>query len=242
MNRFFGLVFFMSSSIFAQTDFVYKIPDFTQTHIREERFGFGKQLCGPVAASNVLYWLSDKKMPQEAMIKKLASQDYMNTSLKNGTGTSGMLRGIENFSQEWLGGLEHIEYRGWRKHPKRYSKGQQVPSIEWIKSGIDEGSAILLNVGWYKNQGEEYLRIGGHWVTLVGYRSDTLIIHDPAPRAGQLFSNEYVSFSALDSGTLSGTKKGLPRPAKGYIQLKEGMHIKKGANMAIIDGVIKFSL
>lgn len=97
-------------------------------------------------------------------------------------------------------------------------------------------------MGWYKHdkKKDEYQRIGGHWVTLVGSKENQLILHDPSPRAGKKFSNEYVEYKKIESGKLVGNKTGLPTSAHAYIRLGEGMHIKKSADCAIIDGAVLF--
>ena len=77
-------------------------------------------------------------------------------------------------------------------------------------------------------------------MTLAGYDSSVLIIHDPAPRAGQSFANEYVHTSMIGSGALAGTIPGLPVPARGFLLLGEGMHVKQIADVGIIDGAVKF--
>lgn len=227
-------------SCHADTPYINEIPDFTQTDIKGEGAGNGQQYCGPVSVSNSIIWLNDNSGNQSKLIHTLASGPYMNTSLKDGTGTSGLLRGVDKIAIELFGGYQTLEYEGWRKHPKRYSAGVKVPCDERIKSAITKKSAAWINIGWYTyNQSlDEYRRIGGHWVTLAGYKNGQLIIHDPAPRAGQSFSNEFVEYSLLTSGTLVGKKWGLPCSARGFISLNKGMHKKEGADVAIIDGVV----
>ncbi|MCG8668107.1 MAG: C39 family peptidase [Pseudomonadales bacterium] len=225
----------------ANTRYINKIPDFTQTEIKGASFGNGQQFCGPTAVSNSIIWLSKSKDSQADLIKKLASKPYMNTSLKNGTGTKGMLKGIHKISRELFGNYRTLTYKGWRIHQKKYSSGEKAPDINWLKEGISAKSAVWLNIGWYKRAANhiDFVRTGGHWVTLVGHQGkNTLIIHDPAPRAGKHFANEYVRAEKLRSGKLTGKKKGLPISAKGFLALKEGMHIKKKADYAIIDGAI----
>ncbi|WP_444911329.1 C39 family peptidase [Microbulbifer sp. PAAF003] len=237
------LILVVSTQAIANSAYINEIPDFTQTDIIQKKYGYGKQLCGPVAASNSLFWLNNQRLDQITLIKRLASKNYMNTSLNNGTGTSGMLRGIDKISNELFGRVKLLEYQGWRKHPAQYSNGAKVPSVQWLKEGVNSNSTVLINVGWYKLDGiDTYKRVGGHWVTLVGYTSGSLIIHDPAPRAGSSFANEYVKVSTIQSGTLTGNKKGLPRPAIGYIQLGQGMHIKSSTDLALIDGAIKLKI
>ncbi len=234
------IVLALSPLCFAGTSYINEIPDFTQTDIRGNKSGNGQQYCGPVAVSNSIIWLNKNKGDQIQLIHKLASKDYMNTSLKNGTGTSGIIRGVEKITGELFDGYKILEYEGWRKHPEKNSSGVKIPSINRIKSAVTRNSTAWINVGWYlyNKKNNEYNRIGGHWVTLVGSKYKQLILHDPAPRAGKTFSNEYVEYSILKSGTLVGKKWGLPFSAQGFVSLGKGMHKKKGADFAIVDGVV----
>jgi len=229
---------------FGDTSFADKIPDFTQTDVTGIGSGDGQQYCAPVAISNSIVWLNKNDSQQLELVNKLASKQYMNTSLKNGTGTTGVLRGVEKISTELFGGYKKLEYEGWRKHPKSYSSGVKVPNIKKVKSFISKNTAAWINVGWYKfNKGKnEYERIGGHWITLVGTKGNEFIFHDPAPRAGKSFSNEYVEYTTIKNGTLVGQKSGLPTSAKGYISLEKGMHVKSGADFAIVDGIVYFEI
>lgn len=237
---FFKIIVLSSSSCFGSTSYENEIPDFTQTNVTASNTGNGQQYCAPVAVSNSIVWLANSKNEQIHFITKLASKKYMNTSLKNGTGTTGVLRGVEKISKELFGGYKVLEYEGWRKHPESYSNGIKVPRIKRIESIISRRSAAWINVGWYKynSKKKEYRRIGGHWVTLVGSKGNRLIFDDPAPRAGREFSNEVVEYEKISDGMLVGKKSGLPTPAKGYLSLVKGMHIKSNADVAIIDGVV----
>lgn len=228
----------------ATSQYYNDIPDFTQSDVVGTAVGNGQQYCAPVAASNSIIWLNGKQGDQLQLIHRLASKPFMNTSLKNGTGVTGMTRGIAKISNELFSGYQRLEYEGWRKHPKQYSAGKKLPSISRLKSAVTGNSAAWLNVGWYKRNKsrDEYRRVGGHWVTLAGMKNGQLVIHDPAPRAGKSFANEFVSYTSLRSGTLVGEKSGLPFPAKGLIRLGRGMHKKKGADVAIVDGVVYLEL
>lgn len=262
LNTFWLIVIILSSylpnSTLAQsnltifnTTYINDIPDFTQTDVHGKDTGNGQQYCAPVAVSNSLVWLHQQTQTDEqlALIKKLASTEYMKTSLQNGTGTAGLLRGVDKIVRELFGGYARLEYQGWRKHPRQYSTQVKVPQLAWLAEGINNNAAVWLNVGWYQfdSTQDEYQRIGGHWVTLVGIKllgttMQTLILHDPAPRAGKTFANEHVKITALESGTLTGKKHGLPTAAKGYFLLGEGMHIKARADVAIIDGAVLLKL
>ncbi len=179
---------------------------------------------------------------QADLVKALASRRYMNTDVSRGTKTTNLLNGVHAIAIDMFGAYQSLAYQGWKPHPARYSSGITTPDIDWITQGIANDSSVWLNVGWYKHDREAdlYYRVGGHWVTLVGYDDNVLIIHDPAPRAGLTFANEFVHVSAIKSGILTGSIAGLPRPASGYLLLGKGMHIKSGADVAIIDGAVRF--
>ena len=226
----------------ANTAFINQIPDFTQSQITGWQHRNGSQYCGPVAVSNSLYWLAGMKGSQTSLIKQLASPRYMNTDVRRGTGTTQMLNGIDAMATDLFGGYQSLEYQGWKMHPFRFSTGVKVPDFNWITQELSANTAVWLNVGWYEYDRERnlYFRVGGHWVTLVGYQDNLLILHDPAPRAGQSFANEYVQTSIIRSGALAGRLAGLPRSANGYLLLGNGMHIKSIADVAIVDGAIRF--
>lgn len=246
MKIYMRIMFLLLYPVTALADLVYinQIADFTQTDVTFAGSGNGQQFCAPVAVSNSLVWLSGNELEQVELISTLATRDYMNTSLNNGTGTTGVLRGVDKISKELFGGYAVLEYQGWRKHPSQYSTGIKRPDVTRLKSTVSNRSAAWLNVGWYRydKKRNEYRRLGGHWVTLVGSDTDHLVLHDPAPRAGKSFSNEFVEFRIIEDGRLVGNKVGLPVQAKGFLILEKGFHIKKGADYAILDGVVFLEL
>ena len=203
------------------TAYINEIPDFTQSRITGWQYGHGSEYCAPVAVSNSLMWLTNFGSEQAGLAKLLASGRYMNTDIWKGTTTSDLLRGVDAIARDLIGGYV---------------------SLHWITDGISRDSAVWLNVGWYQYDrvNDIYHRVGGHWVTLVGYDASILIIHDPAPRAGQSFANEYVYTSRIGGGILTGSLSGLPRPARGYLLLGKGMHLKRIADVAIVDGAVRF--
>ena len=234
----------LSSSLLAagQSGYINQIPDLTQSHISGRQYGYGSEFCAPVAVSNSLMWLADISAEQTELAKLLASARYMNTDVWKGTRTTDVLNGVHAFAMDFFGGYSCLEYQGWKLHPARFSFGESTPDFRWIIEGVGMDSAVWLNVGWYRYDGysDIYHRVGGHWVTLAGYEAATLIIHDPAPRAGQTFANEYVYVSEIERGMLADNRSGAFMPAKGYLLLGEGMHIKSTADVAILDGAIKF--
>lgn len=250
-----------ASPISSNLNFINTIPDLTQGDPRTGFPGEGDNYCGPVSVSNSLIWLSKTSAPglvpdgsdpfvtQVELARLLGSGAYMNTDLDEGTGTSELMRGSKKYIESMGHRVESFLYQGWRSHPQEFSSGVSVPNIDWMKAGIHSRGAVWINVGWYDYNASSstYKRIGGHWVTMVGYGvnqsgrydSTSIIVHDPANRAGFDFENEYVTLTPLRSGTLTGNKTGLPRSAKGYLRTTGGMHIKSSADVGIIDGVVR---
>jgi C-terminal processing protease CtpA/Prc len=236
----------------------------TQTDKKANFPGGGSQFCCLVSIANSLMRLDSNGFQnlvensgspfddQVKLVKLLSSKRYMDTSLTNGTGTTKLMRGVKKYIQDRGYEIAQLEYEGWRKHPQEMQTRFPVPRLSWIKEGILGNGAAWLNAGWYKynSSKDEYIRIAGHWVTLVGYGKDKngklnqncLILHDPSPRAGKTFSNEYAIVDKIDTGTLVGKWVGLPRSAVGYYKLGGGMHIKNEADVAIIDGAITLKL
>jgi hypothetical protein len=226
----------------SNTAYIHQIPDMTQSEIGGWQYAFGAQYCAPVAASNSFYWLADNKGDQRVLARSLASTRYMHTDKDRGTATAQFLNGVDAMAVKLFGGYQQLEYQGWKRHPRKFSTGIKIPEWRWIIEGVADGSAVWLNVGWYQydSVNHAYHRVGGHWVTVVGYDDDMLIIHDPAPRAGQSFANEYVHTVQLRGGMLADQRSGLYQPAEGYLVLGTGMHLKSIADVAVVDGAVRF--
>jgi hypothetical protein len=230
------------------------VPDFLQTD-REAGFAnSGSQFCAPTAVSNSLMWLAangyedlrpagSAKKAQIAMIRKLSGAGFMKTSPSTGTGVAEVLRGVEAYVGEAGYGLGELAYEGWRPASDEFVASEH-PSLDDIKVSVaDDQSAVWLNVGWYKydDESDEYLRKGGHWVTVVGYDGDHLLIHDPSPSAGSGIRTQRISLDELASGTLTGDYQNLPRSAEGYFEVGGEMAIARGWT-CILDGAVFLTL
>jgi hypothetical protein len=246
------------------TEKIFAVPDLIQTDKGANFPGGGTEYCCLVAIGNSLMWLSSNGFPnlvkrtgtqfddEVALVKLLGSKAYMDTSIDEGTGTINIMRGLTKYIRDRGYDINRLEYRGWRKRPAQLTAEHPVPELQWIKQNILGKESVWLNIGWYKHDPShnEYRRIAGHWVTVVGYGkneggdtdSRILIFHDPSPRTGHHSPNEYASVMTLDAGTLTGDFGGLPRSAAGYSTLGGGMHIKSGADTGIIDGALALAL
>jgi len=250
----------LSFGISGYTEKIFDIPDYTQT---DESFGGfqenGNYYCAPVSASNSIIWLSengyddlntfnqyeDLNLSQYYTIIDLS--DAMSTDENEGTNQWNFCYGLKSYITDLAYSYVRLEYQGWRGIPQEFDTGVDIPNIEWIKEGIEGYASAWLHVGWYTydENTDTYNRFFGHWITLVGHgfdsiddNSDYLIAHDPSPRAGYEFSNEYILPVLIESGMLNGNYGGLPRSAEGYYKLQGGMHIHSNADFGILDGVV----
>jgi hypothetical protein len=159
-----------------------------------------------------------------------------------------LLRGVDLYLGERGEKNYYLKFQGWRRPETRHRTGITAPQLGWIKRILAQDGAVWLNVGWYRKTDEEevYRWTGAHWVTAVGYGRDAhgtpnpdyLVIHDPGPAAGQLPSQEFVRMTRLESGKLTGVVRNLPRPARDLYRMEGGMHLKRGADLAILDGAV----
>jgi len=225
-----------------QLRFINSIPGLTQTDIHDPVRGHGYNYCAPAVVANSIAWLTGNNSDVEQLARELASPRYMNTDTYRGTTLYGLLHGIDRIARELFGGYRHLEYQGRDTNYGHFSSGRRVPDWQTVLNAVTDNSAVWLSVGWYRydRRNNLYHYVGAHWVTLVGYDGNTLVLHDPSPRAGQDFANEFVKTEPLQSGMLVGNGSGLPLPARGYLRLGEGMHIKRIADTAIADGAVIF--
>ncbi len=246
------------------TDWIYSIPDMTQTDPKACFPYGGVHYCGPCAISNSLIWLGEngygKLLPekegdrlhvQAELTNVIASKKYMDTTLESGTSPWGILQGVSRYLHDCGYEYSELSYEGWRAVPSQFNTGLKRPQLDWIEAGLKENSAVWLNIGWYMYSPEtrEYTRVGGHWVTLAGFGVDKngkedssiLIIHDPGSRSGYKFSNDFAKVVRIGSGRLVGGA-GKSHDAAGFFKLTGGMKIHPDLDAAILDGAIRLIL
>lgn len=242
-----GVFLLGRSSGSAQTalDLSRETPDFCQKN--EALPSNGKMYCGPASVSNSLWFLSQNGYPKLSRPSQLELVQELGRAMEtdaNGTGPAGIMSGLKAILAR-AGYRAELTYRGWRQKRNRQLKTTRVDR-EFLNAGVGYSQAVWINLGWYRSDGVNFDRNGGHWVTVVGVRGDgqilTLKVHDPSARNGQSKSTQTVRFEKLDGGQLQGNKKGLPLSAEGFYRVKSGMKISSKATDAIIDGAIVLKL
>ncbi|MEZ4369520.1 MAG: hypothetical protein R3B07_01790 [Polyangiaceae bacterium] len=185
---------------------------------------------------------------QLELVREISAAPFMGTSRWSGTGPVGVLRGLHRFVKRHGYRYKRLEYQGWRGHQKAFSTGVRKPQLPWIAEAIAEGGVAFIHVGWYSPvpRSKVLQRTGGHWLTVIAAGVDehfrtapnTLVLHDPAPYAGDKPERAFATARELTEGWLLARGSRQAFSAKGYYSLEGGMHIKKDGDLAILDGVV----
>ena len=177
---------------------------------------------------------------QAELIRRLCKDEFLGTDLESGTPPKKVILGIEKFIK--AAGYDcKIEQMSWRSSTYRIGK---VPDEKWMLKSCMGASNLLINVGWYTVRKNTYHRLDGHWVTLVGFKEDRgnriLLIHDPGMHGGNLKKTEPCRLIPLPAEHTLEMRNGESFKVDGYFKL-HGIHIKKGADLAIVDGAVSFT-
>lgn len=233
-----------------------EIPDLSQRDPAADFPDGGRKYCAPVAVSNSLSTLLPKADLPEMMgglantrqfeqqveiARTLGGADYMATG-DRGTNPRQLLQGVDLYLEQQNLPSYHsgqLEYRGQRSVPRKYNPTlDKQAELPWLISGIQQDKHIWVNIGWYKTQANgKQKRIGGHWVTLVGYeklgslkdsKGEYLFINDPATRG--IEGQEQVVVKAARLNGRHG------------FQLINPASKPKKADMAWVEGAIQLAL
>ena len=244
------------------------VSDFKQNNPHAQFAEGGKDFCAPTCLSDYIMWLGKNGYPallpagesleqvQIALIKKLASADYLGTDPNSGTSPEQIMIELKKYITDSGYSIKSLSYQGFRPAAKEFFTGVSMPSLSWLKAGSIAPKCCWLNIGWYSydEDTDTYSRTGGHWMALVGYGTNaknqpspsTIIVHDPIPRFGVEKSNVYIDLQKLDSGNLTGNYKGLPRSAEGfywYENYSDGVKVREFKTYyGIVDGGIILEL
>lgn len=230
------------------------MPDLTQTGgpFRALPSGGGYH-CGPVATANVLIYLDGHGYPELVpgegrtdaerlwLVQTLSSSTCMRTDRHRGTGPRRLLAGIDRYVAS-RGYRADLAWQGWRSGGS-WSVAREVDP-GFLARGVLGDFNVVLHVGWYRHDEEakRYRRVGGHYMTLVGYRKDggklTFLVEDPAPRAGRKKITHEVTLRPIPEGDLLPRRGSKPIPAVGHF-LVEGVVVKSIADVAILDGAAR---
>lgn len=225
-----GLIF-AASAEFAlakkSTFYVNKVYDYPQTELKKIIKNYDKGgFCAPAAASNILRTFHANRIDQGQMIKTLASPEYMNTDPNKGTRMHDFMTGLAKYMNEELRGYKEITYHGVGGGYGEFYSGINKPELDWITDGIGlkKGTWLTIHMLKHDPKTDEYVSVGGHLLTLVGYnvgaRNRILILNDSASFKSDGASNEYLHVAPLETGHL--VFNGVKIPAKDYLKITGG--------------------
>jgi uncharacterized repeat protein (TIGR01451 family) len=148
--------------------------------------------CGPVAVANSLWWFDSKFEPNpqgpppggpippndnyplltsygswddhdpqnvEPFVNQLASYLGTNTTV-TGTNVYSLAAGLQQYiADRGLANRYYVSMRG---------EGRWPELMPWVYEEVLKSEDVILLLGFYEQQGAEWIRIGGHFVTVVG--------------------------------------------------------------------------
>jgi len=217
------------------------MPDFFQADKAYGRLPRnGGAYCGPTAAANAIVWLDTRGFPnllpaatpgpkeQFELIRTLGTPEYMKTNPTKGTGPTGIMNGVRRYCAE-KGYVAATAYAGWRTRSCRVA---ERPTIPWMLRAVRGTSSLLVNVGWYAaadDEGVAYTRTGGQR-TQKGKRNST----ERCPLRCLL--------KPLPQGTVLRKKKDGDTFVGDGLFILDGLRLRRGIALGILDGAIAFSL
>jgi hypothetical protein len=130
--------------------------------------------CGPVAMGNCLEWFGvTDSLPWTvtSLIDTMAA--YIQTE-SSGTEVQNIQNGLENFFSNYQ--INWIYLSTW-----------QMPDFRAVQESLEVGQNIVLLLGFWWRDGQDWWREGGHFVTMAGVEPDSLriAISDPGRDAAE---------------------------------------------------------
>lgn len=241
-----------------------QFPDFAQTDPALNLPGGGKFYCVPVATANALVWYAKERgysdlLPvtgisltdKVATVARVLGEDrYMSTAPKGGTSHLKFMQGLSSYISD-AGYSSTITYRGRWPMPKKYGRIEtRAPDLDAIHEQFSDGAAVFLSIGFYEEGSRpgEWKRVGGHFVTVVGFGidkngnvdPDTVILHDPGDKASAGVEKRYLLLEEMRRGRFI-DGRGNESEARDHLKIADGMDLRRGV-IGVIDAVVALDL
>jgi hypothetical protein len=148
------------------------MPDFDQYQFGPpDSMGF----CGPTAVANCLWWYNavpeSLKDDPASFIRLLA--DYFHTDADSGTYVDSIKTGLNQYFR-----LHHFNL---------YANVFAQPYFKEMEDSLKKCQDVILLLGFYQPADKQWVRFGGHYVTMAGVCSESLkiAVSDPARDAAE---------------------------------------------------------
>jgi len=137
------------------------MPDFDQNQDKWQSY------CGPTAVANCLWWFNavPERWTPPQLIDTLAR--YFHTDPDSGTDVDSMQIGLEQYFKDYGFALQESTF--------------QMPNFYEMEDSLKKCQDIILLLGFWWYDGQEWHREGGHFVTMAGVCSEStkIALSDP---------------------------------------------------------------
>jgi len=198
-------------------------------------------ICGPVAMANAIgsgaASLGAGARKELALV--LSGTEFMATWAQTGTNPPGVIRGLERYAAR-LGGLDALAYVGGAPMPWQLKMGYRVDA-KWLQQALANDTSVVLNLGWYAPREDDrntLIRVGGHWVTLLGVSEDRVLnLHDPGQSTASAAKQAPVMEQVVGLLAVEGAEQEFRLSDTGRPLLRN-YPLPEGASMAAVDGAL----
>jgi hypothetical protein len=241
-------VLVMAAPLISSADDRMKLtPDFLQSDPEADFHSGGSFYCGPVSVSNAFFCLARQGFPrlrpeaqadkqaQIELIRKLASDGFMDTDRNGKTMLPELIQGIRRHLLEAGYEMGLLEFQGISAVPSDLEafRASDRPDLKWIRRMLNRpDTALTAHLGWYEQVPgtADYRRKTGHHVTVVDMENEALIVHDPAFYAGKLASADRLELTAFPLARLVSSHTPKPVDSTGFYQV----HVPKLKDKSIV--------
>jgi len=252
-------------------DKTFDTPRLCQTDPDGNYANGGKNYCAPTAAANAIVFLARHGYPSllsgdtmedaYALVRQLASSDFIGTEGRDGTNDTAMILGISKYLQTCGVEIKRFEYEGYRPLFGRLGGTDHATTVNlnWVKEKTAQPNTVVwLHLGYYSYVSPgTYKRYNGHYINVVGSGWDgavtdpnLLIIRNPLAKKlsrpvdpKMMMPMDEVILKPTKDVTLIGDYKGLPRRANDLYTIS-GIAVSKlkGDQLTLVDGALALEL
>ena len=154
-----------------------RIPSLSQHDPRY--IGDGDAFCGPTSAAIVVDYLANHgydRLPANDPVTLVNTLAERMDTLRSGTSSGKLITVLSNYFQA-QGYSVDFQVDGHDPYHRGFFK---APDLERARHDVMRSNKfIFVVVGYYRSNGKDLVRAGGHYMVMEGFRNDAVIVANP---------------------------------------------------------------